>query len=105
MRDFVCLRLKAGFAGRSGGNSREMDSRCDSDAARRARTQLATLMRAAIGNEEVLDAKVLAGLRDYQRPGEPDFLTHLLSVFLDDLSLRLESIRNAQARGDRSSRK
>lgn len=57
-------------------------------------------MRAAIGNEEVLDARVLAGLRDYQRPGEPDFLTHLISVFLDDLSLRLESIRNAQARGD-----
>ena len=57
-------------------------------------------MRAAIGNEEVLDARVLAGLRDYQRPGEPDFLTHLIRVFLDDLSLRLESIRNAQARGD-----
>ncbi len=57
-------------------------------------------MRAAIGNGEVLDARVLAGLRDYQRPGEPDFLTHLISVFLDDLSLRLESIRNAQARGD-----
>ncbi len=58
-----------------------MDSRCESDAARRARTQLATLMRAAIGNGEVLDARVLAGLRDYQRPGEPDFLTHLISVF------------------------
>src|SRR5260370_9900954 len=77
-----------------------MDSRCESDASRRARTQLATLMRAAIGNGEVLAAKVLAGLLDYQRTGEPDFLTHLISVFLDDLSLRLETIRNAQARGD-----
>jgi HPt (histidine-containing phosphotransfer) domain-containing protein len=57
-------------------------------------------MRRAIGNGEVLDARVLAGLREYQRPGEPDFLTHLISIFLDDLSLRLESIRNAQARGD-----
>ena len=54
----------------------------------------------ATGNGEVLDAKVLAGLREYQRPGEPDFLTHLIRVFLDDLSLRLESIRNAQTRGD-----
>jgi|SRR5579864_7951263 two-component system, sensor histidine kinase and response regulator len=57
-------------------------------------------MRRAIGNGEVLDARVLAGLREYQRPGEPDFLTHLIGVFLDDLSLRLESIRNAQTRGD-----
>jgi two-component system, sensor histidine kinase and response regulator len=57
-------------------------------------------MRRAIGNGEVLDAQVLAGLREYQRPGEPDFLTHLISVFLDDLSLRLESIRNAQTQGD-----
>jgi two-component system, sensor histidine kinase and response regulator len=57
-------------------------------------------MRAAIGNGEVLDARVLAGLREYQRPGDSDFLTHLISVFLDDLSLRLESIRNAQTQGD-----
>ncbi len=57
-------------------------------------------MRAAIGNGQVLDAKVLAGLREYQRPGEPDFLTHLIGVFLHDLSVRLESIRNAQTRGD-----
>jgi len=57
-------------------------------------------MRRAIGNGEVLDARVLAGLREYQRPGEPDFLTHLVSIFLDDLSIRLESIRNAQTRSD-----
>jgi HPt (histidine-containing phosphotransfer) domain-containing protein len=57
-------------------------------------------MRRAIGNGEVLDASVLAGLREYQRPGEPDFLTHLIGIFLDDLSARLESIRNAQTRGD-----
>jgi HPt (histidine-containing phosphotransfer) domain-containing protein len=57
-------------------------------------------MRRAIGNGEVLDARVLAGLREYQRPGEPDFLTHLIGIFLDDLSLRLESIRNAQTLAD-----
>ena len=57
-------------------------------------------MRRAIGNEEVLDARVLAGLREYQRPGEPDFLTHLIGIFLDDLSVRLESIRSAQTQGD-----
>jgi HPt (histidine-containing phosphotransfer) domain-containing protein len=57
-------------------------------------------MRRAIGNGEVLDARVLAGLREYQRPGEPDFLTNLIGIFLNDLSLRLESIRNAQTRGD-----
>ncbi len=57
-------------------------------------------MRAAIGNGEVLDARVLAGLREYQRPGEPDFLTHLIGIFLDDLSLRLEIIRNAQTLAD-----
>lgn len=57
-------------------------------------------MRQAIGNGEVLDARVLARLREYQLPGEPDFLAHLVSIFLDDLSLRLERIRNAQTQGD-----
>jgi two-component system sensor histidine kinase/response regulator len=65
-----------------------------------ARNQFTTLMEPTIRNGEVLDARVLAGLREYQRPGEPDFLTHLIGIFLDDLSLRLASIRNAQTRGD-----
>jgi signal transduction histidine kinase/HPt (histidine-containing phosphotransfer) domain-containing protein len=65
-----------------------------------ARAQVTTPMRPAIGSWEVLDERVLAGLREYQRSGEPDFLNHLISVFLDDLSLRLESMRNAQTRGD-----
>src|SRR5229473_3051728 len=77
-----------------------MDSRCQSDAARRSADSAHYSDGASDRNGEVLDARVMAGLREYQRPGEPDFLTHLISVFLDDLSLRLESIRNAQARGD-----
>jgi two-component system, sensor histidine kinase and response regulator len=39
--------------------------------------------------EAVLDETVLADLRQYQNPGEPDFITELIGVFNDDLANRL----------------
>ena len=41
----------------------------------------------------VVDEAVLAELREYQKPGEPDFVTELIGVFRDDLINRLSQIR------------
>jgi CheY-like chemotaxis protein len=41
----------------------------------------------------VVDAAVLAELREYQKPGEPDFVTELIGIFIDDLAERLSQIR------------
>jgi two-component system sensor histidine kinase/response regulator len=48
----------------------------------------------------ILDLDVLAGLRECQKPGEHDFLTHLIGVFLADLSDRLTALRSALTLGD-----
>ncbi len=41
----------------------------------------------------VLDETVLADLRQYQNPGEPDFITELIGIFNDDLANRLAQMR------------
>ncbi len=41
----------------------------------------------------VVDEAVLAELREYQKPGEADFLTELIGVFKDDLVVRLNQMR------------
>jgi len=41
----------------------------------------------------VVDEAVLAELREYQKPGEADFLTELIGVFKDDLIVRLNQMR------------
>ena len=43
----------------------------------------------------VLDREILADLFDCQRPGETDFVANLLGVFINDLAVRLEKLRNA----------
>jgi len=48
----------------------------------------------------VLDQAVLADLRGYQNPGEPDFLTELIGIFGKDLTGRLTQIRSGLETGD-----
>ena len=47
-----------------------------------------------------VDRSVLQSLRDLQEEGEPDILTELINLFLDDAPIRLRSIREAAAKGD-----
>jgi len=47
-----------------------------------------------------IDENVLRQLREFDRPGEPSFLTKLIRMFLSDLAVRLEEIRVAMACGD-----
>ena len=49
---------------------------------------------------EVLDPEKLAESRECQRPGETDFVTDLLIVFVSDLTVRLQTVRAALGRGD-----
>ena len=55
---------------------------------------------AALG--EPLDPEVLAGLRDLGSPGdgEPDILTELVDIFVEDVEPRLAALREAVASGD-----
>jgi signal transduction histidine kinase/HPt (histidine-containing phosphotransfer) domain-containing protein len=48
----------------------------------------------------VLDQAVLADLRGYQNPGEPDFVTELIGIFGKDLTGRLTQIRSGLETGD-----
>ena len=43
----------------------------------------------------ILDKNVVAALREFQRPGERDFLAHLIGIFLGDLHHRLAEMRAA----------
>jgi two-component system sensor histidine kinase/response regulator len=54
-----------------------------------------------VPDHEILDQEILAELRDCQRPGETDFVTKLLGVFINDLTVRLEKLEAAFSRGDR----
>jgi len=48
----------------------------------------------------VLDEAVLADLREYQSPGEPDFVTELIGIFGEDLTSRLAQISAGLQAGD-----
>ncbi len=48
----------------------------------------------------VLDDAVLANLREYQNPGEPDFVTELIGIFSDDLTNQLAQITAGLRAGD-----
>jgi HPt (histidine-containing phosphotransfer) domain-containing protein len=48
----------------------------------------------------VLDHEVLDGLRQLTPPGEPDVLTEVLKLFLDEVPPRLARLRNACAAGN-----
>jgi two-component system, sensor histidine kinase and response regulator len=50
----------------------------------------------------VIDEAVLAELREYQNPGEPDFVTELIGIFTEDLTDRLAQINAGLQAGDAS---
>ena len=43
----------------------------------------------------VISLAVLEGLRKFQQTGEPDFVTELIDLFLNDTAVQLESLRVA----------
>ena len=47
-----------------------------------------------------LDPSVLAGYREIQQPGRPDFVTELIDLFLDDTTSRLKGLRAAVSKND-----
>lgn len=49
---------------------------------------------------QVLDARIMASLRDLQADDEPDFLTEIIDTFLEDGPKRLEAIQEAISLGD-----
>lgn len=49
---------------------------------------------------EVVDDSVLESYRGLQEEGEPDLVTELIDIFLDDLPSRLAAIRSAVDLGD-----
>jgi HPt (histidine-containing phosphotransfer) domain-containing protein len=48
----------------------------------------------------VLDPSVMETLRQLTPPGEPDVLTEVLQMFLQEVPPRIERLRNAWAAGD-----
>jgi two-component system sensor histidine kinase/response regulator len=48
----------------------------------------------------VLDATALAGIREIQAPGEPDFLAEIVAAFLTDAPAYIVELTNALARDD-----
>jgi HPt (histidine-containing phosphotransfer) domain-containing protein len=48
----------------------------------------------------ILDLSVLDGFKDYQQPGEPDFVDKILHLFVEDTALRLKALRKAFAEND-----
>ena len=51
----------------------------------------------------ILDSTVLDSLRQLNRPGEPDIVREVLTVFLADAPGRVDTMREALARGDAAS--
>jgi HPt (histidine-containing phosphotransfer) domain-containing protein len=48
----------------------------------------------------VLDSAVVSGLRQLTPPGEPDVLAQVLNLFLVEVPLRMDRLRNAWAAGN-----
>ncbi len=48
----------------------------------------------------VINLAVLEGLKKFQQTGEPDFVTELIDLFLDDTAVQLESLRVAVSKND-----
>jgi CheY-like chemotaxis protein len=47
-----------------------------------------------------LDLSVLAGLREIQQPGEPDLVTELIDLFLEDTAVQLKVLRKALSKNN-----
>ena len=48
----------------------------------------------------VINLTVLEALKKFQLTGEPDFVTELIDLFLDDTAVQLESLRVAVSKND-----
>ena len=48
----------------------------------------------------VINLSVLEALKTFQQTGEPDFVTELIDLFLDDTAVQLESLRVAVSKND-----
>src|ERR1700704_4230647 len=61
-----------------------------------------SLNRTAVNNRAVavIDLDVLAGLRELQQPGQPDFVTELIDLFLNDSASQAAILRAAIASND-----
>ncbi len=53
-----------------------------------------------VDTRDPLDRNVLYGLRELQAEGEPDFLTELIDLFLEDFAVLMGEMRKAVADGD-----
>ena len=53
-----------------------------------------------MGTGPVLDPAVIETLRQLTAPGEPDVLTEVLKLFLDEVPTRMARLRNAWAAGN-----
>ena len=51
-------------------------------------------------NDAPIDPSVVATLRTLHIPGQPDVLTELIDLFLDDAPARIAAVRNATRGGD-----
>ena len=50
----------------------------------------------------VINITLLENLKKFQQTGEPDFVTELIDLFLDDTAIQLESLRVAVSKNDAS---
>lgn len=48
----------------------------------------------------VINLTVLEALKKFQQTGEPDFVTELIDLFIDDTAVQLESLRVAVSKND-----
>ena len=48
----------------------------------------------------MINLTVLEALKKFQQTGEPDFVTELIDLFLDDTAVQLESLRVAVSKND-----
>ncbi|MGA7953149.1 MAG: Hpt domain-containing protein [Gloeobacterales cyanobacterium] len=51
-------------------------------------------------DSQILDARIMASLRELQADDEPNFLIDIIDTFLEDGPKRLEAIQNAISLGD-----
>lgn len=55
---------------------------------------------APTATEAAIDPAPLSSLRQYQRPGGPDLVARIVSVFLEETSGRIEALLDSLRRGD-----
>jgi HPt (histidine-containing phosphotransfer) domain-containing protein len=48
----------------------------------------------------VISLNVLEALKKFQQPDEPDFVTELIDLFLDDTAVQLQSLKGAVSKND-----